>query len=110
MVHRSQTLSVLKNGALSPSVHRHVHGEVIEPLQRAGEDARVRAVGFSLVDQHIHELQDTRVVGGAVSCVQLGCEGDYSSCSGGNNADLLLEYIVFVVICELFSSHDEWLT
>lgn len=89
MVHRSQTLSVFKNGALSPPVHRHVHGEVVEPVQRAGEDARVRAVGLSLVDQHIHELQDTRVVGGAVSSVQLGCEGDYSSCSGGDKADQL---------------------
>lgn len=94
MVHRSQTLSVLKNGALSPPVHRHVHGEVIEPLQRAGEDACVRAVGFSLVDQHIHELQHTGVVGGAVSGVQLGCEGNYSSCSGGDKADQLLEYIL----------------
>lgn len=87
VIHWSQTLSILKYGTLSPSTHRHVHSEVIKSLQRAGEDARVRAVCISLVGQHIHKLQDARVVGGAVSDVQLGCEGNYSSCSGDSNAD-----------------------
>lgn len=62
-----------------------MHSEVIKSLQRAGEDARVWIVGVSLIDQHVHELQDTRVVRGAVSGVQLGSEGNYSPCSGDNN-------------------------
>lgn len=68
-------------------MHRHVHSEVIESLQRAGEDACVGTVGISLVHQHIDKLQDTRVVRGAVSDVQLGCEGNYSSCGGDSTAD-----------------------
>lgn len=80
MIHRSQALAVLEYGALSPSTHGHVNGEVIEPLQGAGEDARVRAVGVALVGQHIHQLEDATVVGGAVGLVQLGREGHHSPC------------------------------
>lgn len=80
VVHRSQTLPVLEYGTLSSSTHGHVHGEVVQAVQGAGEDARVGAVGVALVDQHVHQLQDATVVGGAVSLVQPGSEGNYCPC------------------------------
>lgn len=81
VVHRSQALPVLEYGTLSPSTHRHVHGEVVKTLQGAREDARVGAVGLALVGQHVHQLEDARVVGGAVGPVQPGGEGHHPPCS-----------------------------
>lgn len=84
VVHGGQTLPVLKYGALSAPVDRHVHGEVVEPLQRAGEDTPLGVVAVALVDQHVHQLQDPRVVGSAVGRVQLGCEGHHPPSDGEN--------------------------
>lgn len=42
----------------------------------AGENARVRTVAASLIDHHMRKRHDARVVRGAVSDAQLGCEGN----------------------------------
>lgn len=81
VIHRSQAFSVLEYGALSAPTHGHVHGEVVKALQGAREDARVGAVGLALVDQHVHQLQDARVVGRTVGRVEPGGEGDHCPCS-----------------------------
>ena len=79
MIQGHYFLSVLEYGTLSASVHRHVHHEVIEAVHGAGEDACVRTVASSLVDQHVGKLQDSGVFWVAVVDFQLGREGDRSA-------------------------------
>lgn len=80
VIEGGQALAVPVEGALGAAVERHVHGEVVEAGQRAGEDAQLLVVGVALVEQHVGQLQDPRVVGGAVGRVQLGREGHHPPC------------------------------
>lgn len=75
VIQRHYFLSVLDNSTLSTSVHRCMHVEVIEPIQRAGEEACAWTIGSSLIDQHSGKLQCSRMAGVAVVDIQLGCEG-----------------------------------
>lgn len=75
MIQRHNLLSVFVYGTLPTAVHRRVHGEVIEALPGAVEDACVAVVAPSLVEQYSVELQDSGAAWVAVADVQLGCEG-----------------------------------
>lgn len=85
VIEGGQALAVPVEGALGAAVERHVHGEVVEAGQRAGEDAQLLVVGVALVEQHSGQLQDPRVVGAAVGGVQLGREGHHPPCCSSEN-------------------------
>lgn len=57
VIQRHYFLSVLDDSTLSTPIHRCMHSEVIDAIQRAGEGACVWTVAFSLIDQHSGKLQ-----------------------------------------------------
>lgn len=75
VIQRHNLLFIFVYGTPPTAVHRRMHGEVIEALPGAAEDACVADVAPSLVEQHSVELQDSGTARVAVADVQLGCEG-----------------------------------